>query len=130
MSNQTELAAASEYISDVMWEAEDAHYRDVPYEWDQAIHGRVYALWDVSRAFSELGQTNANPTRAQILDAIAVVQAPLEARYAATPNSDHLDLGGRIFVLREVSAGIEAGRHLEPRARPKGVEPKGPRVSD
>lgn len=111
MTGRREIDAALRYISDLMWDAEEDHYGDNSGNMDRDVHGRVYALWDLSRALDRQLGSAPEPSREQILDVVRALLHPLEEQLAQRPEALGRDLGGRVVALREVRAAIAAGDH-------------------
>lgn len=122
MDSANELDAALRYIDAVLWIAEEDHYRDHSHDWDRDIHGRVYALADLRTLLSRELADVASPTREQIISVLDSQLTPLEQEFARRPDAAHLDLGGRVFALREVRAAIIAGEHLKGNSTAAGAD--------
>ncbi|WP_411015479.1 hypothetical protein, partial [Salmonella sp. s41069] len=64
----TELQAAYRYIGDLAWTAEEDHYGDHSGNMDRDIHGRVYALWDLTKLMHREFSSASDASREQIIE--------------------------------------------------------------
>lgn len=121
-AEEAEIEAVLAYLYDLEWEAEWDHYGGHGGTWDRDVHGRVYAIRDLTALLQSRRRRIPDPTREDILEDLESLLAPLEPTYEEDPNNRGREIGGRVLVLREIRAAILGGYHHRPRP-PRGGRP-------